>query len=139
MDRNLRILLDADALVALFYKNDSNHPRAQKIAREIQNKNISFFTSNLSICEAATVLSQITSQEEACDFIKRMKSGIDILYITQEVYEMGLDYFSSVKRKNTSAFDCINIAILRSYQLSAIFSFDEVYKKEGFKRIGIDS
>ena len=51
-------------------------------------------------------------------------------YNNPELYE----WFLKQKQKGTSYFDCYNMALLDRYkkQLVAIFSFDVIYKKNGF-------
>lgn len=135
------ILIDSDAFYALSDKTDSNHKKAVRILREITASHKQPFTNHWVISEVATVLSRRNSQKDASTFVTEMikRSVMPIVTIDIDVLYQAYDTFLSVMRKNTSMVDCINIAILKSYKLGEIFSFDEVYKKEGFKRIGIDN
>jgi len=44
------------------------------------------------------------------------------------------EWFKKQNKKGTSYFDCYNMALMDSNknQLTSIFSFDEVYKRNGF-------
>jgi predicted nucleic acid-binding protein len=129
------VLVDADALVALAKTNDFNHKKAVKISKNLQKKGIDYCFSPFTIAKAATVLSYKASQQSAKKFLNLVrKINIPALELTQQ-HKLSADkWFLKQKVKGASYFDCYNMALLDRYknQLEAIFSFDAVYKKNGF-------
>ena len=128
------ILFDADALVALTKRDDSNHLRAVRIYQELKSKITNFFLSPFTVAEATTVLSNKYSHERAKEFLKEMRSiSLPVLELEKES-SLPDDWFNKQNKKGTSYFDCYNMALLERYknQINAIFSFDRVYKRNGF-------
>lgn len=134
----LNILFDADALVALVKEDDSNHVKVVRMYRELKVKNTNFFLSPFTTAEAATVLSYKYSHPRAKEFLKEIRSkNLPVIELEKDSDLADLWFFKQNK-KGTSYFDCYNIALLERYknQIDAIFSFDSVYKRNGFKTLG---
>lgn len=129
------ILVDADALVALAKTNDSNHERAVRLSNQLQKAGASYCFSPFTVAEAATVLSYKTSHKDAIKFLRQArKLGIPTLDLPEKYKDLPDNWFLKQKKKGTSYFDCYNMALLERYskQFDAIFSFDSVYKRNGF-------
>jgi predicted nucleic acid-binding protein len=129
------ILVDADALVALAKTNDSNHQKATKLSKKLQKTGVIYYFSPFTVAEAATVLSYKTSHQSAKKFLEQIRElDIPILELSEKHLVLADKWFFKQNRKGTSYFDCYNIALLDRYknQLSAIFSFDSIYKRNGF-------
>lgn len=130
------ILLDADALIALAKHDDSNHQRAVNINDELQKRGVSYMLSPFTVAEATTVLSYKVSHQAAKKFLKQIRHlDIPTFDLREEQIELADSWFNKQHKKGISYFDCFNMALLERYkkQLEAIFSFDSIYKKNGFK------
>lgn len=129
------ILVDADALVAIAKSDDTNHSRALLIDRKLHQMGVIFYLSPFTVAEAATVLSYKVSQTAARKFLKEIRKLDLTTFELPEKHKLLADkWFEKQNQKGTSYFDCYNMALLDRYknQIMAIFSFDEVYKKNGF-------
>ena len=136
---NKKLLLDSDIFFSLINKNDANHQRITVLNKSFLQQKMIYFTSNLVIYETATVLSYKISQQAALAFLDRIKKRkIETVWINEELEKNAFVYFQKQPRKNTSFVDCLNMAILKKYQMQEIFSFDRIYKLNGFKRKGVD-
>ncbi len=132
----LDILVDADALVALVKTNEPNHKRAFSISEDLQKKGCTWYISPFTIGEVVTVISHKVNQATAKEVLKELrKQNLNLLTLKDEYIQLADDWFNKQNKKGTSYFDCYNIALLERYkkQLNAIFSFDGVYKRNGFK------
>lgn len=130
------ILLDADALIALAKYDDSNHERAVKINQDLTRKGVSYMLSPFTIAEATTVLSYKISQQAAKKFLKQIRQlDIATFDLKEDLVKLAEAWFNKQSKKGSSYFDCFNMALLDRYekQIDAIFSFDSIYKKNGFK------
>lgn len=130
------IFVDSDAFIAFTKEDDSNHKRAQNIFEKLQDTQITFVTSNFIFAEVATVLSQRVSHKAAVMFIDNMKSSDNIFQIeriSEDTEEAATQIFIKQTSKNVSFVDCINIALMKEKHMDGIFSFDSIYKKNGFK------
>lgn len=124
-----KILIDADALVAIAKEDDSNHTKAIKILKRLKKDFL--FITQFTIPEAVTVLSYKVSQREACRFLKEARTK-NLVKITADTdLEAGADeLFLAQKRKNISWIDCFNVSVVKAKKLDGIFSFDKFYSKQ---------
>lgn len=132
----LDILVDADALVALIKINEPNHKRALSISDALQKKGCTWYISPFTIGEVVTVISHKVNQAIAKKVLKELRrQNLNLLTLKDEHVHLADDWFNKQSKKGTSYFDCYNMALLERYgnQLNAIFSFDGVYKRNGFK------
>lgn len=130
------VLVDADALVSLAKTNDSNHEKATKLSIKLQKAGASYYFSPFTIAEAVTVLSYKTSHESAKKFLKEIRElDVPTIELPEKYQDLADYWFSKQNKKGTSYFDCYNLALLDRYkkQFDAIFSFDSVYSRNGFK------
>ena len=139
MQYTKKILIDADAFVALNYLDDSSHNRAVALSQEVKDSNIPLITSDPAFGEAVTVISQRGGLELAAAFAEDILGGeIEIVEVDASLRRKALDIFKRQTSKNSRFTDCINMAIMEEKKLNTIFSFDVQYKKNKFKRFGID-
>lgn len=127
-------LLDTDSLVALVREDDSNHVKAVRIYQKLRTEKTSFFLSPFTTAETATVLSYKLSHQRAKEFLKEMRENDLPVLALEENSELADKWFLKQNKKGTSYFDCYNMALLDRYkrQFDAIFSFDSIYRKNGF-------
>ena len=133
------LFVDSDGFVALSKEDDTNHTKALKLLQKAINISLSFVTSNYVFSEVVTVLSQRLGHNAALKFIREMKSpasGYTIKWIDENIEQEAISIFSNQTSKNVSFVDCTNMAIMKLYGIDAIFSFDDVYRKNGFSVLG---
>jgi predicted nucleic acid-binding protein len=131
----LKIFVDTDAFVALAREDDANHEKAIILLNQFIEQSITFFTSNNVFSESITILSVRKSHEAAVQFIHAMQSPENqyILKRTdEELEEEAIHLFQEQTSKNTSFADCTTMAFMKKLHADAIFSFDRVYKTNGF-------
>lgn len=134
-----RLLVDADAFVAVQNEKDSNHTRAIEISEYLFSLKLQLITSDPAFGEAITIISQKAGLQKAVTFAEELlASPTEIVEVDAALRRKALDIFKEQTSKNTRFTDCINMAIMKEEGLQEIFSFDEDYKKNGFLRIGID-
>ena len=138
MNKAFTIFVDSDAFVALTKEDDSNHKKAKDIFLELQDKPVTFVTSNYVFSEVATVLSQKVDHKTAVAYINNMKSQ-DCVFIveriTEKTEEAATQIFIKQTSKNVSFVDCTNIALIGEKHMDGIFSFDDDYKRNRIQLI----
>lgn len=134
-----KLLVDADAFVAIVIRKDSNYQKAKLSWGKISKQNLQLMVSDPAFGEAVTVISQKESLKVAIKFAEEtLSSSIEIIEVDSSLRRQALDIFKKQTSKNSRFTDCINMAIMKQKGLDTIFSFDEQYKKNKFKRFGID-
>lgn len=131
------VFIDADAFVALYYPNDPHHKKAKEIRNDVWELDLS--TSYFVLGEATTVISQHKSTKEAVSFLEEiLASGLMIFAFDYTLCLKGKEIFLEQTSKNFRFSDACNIALIREHGIDAIFSFDNHYKQNRIKRVGID-
>lgn len=134
-----KLLVDADAFVAINDSKDPSFIKGKEFSAIIAEENYELVISDPAFGEAITVISQNVGLQAAIDFAeKTLDSSIEIIEVDPQLRSMALDIFKKQISKNSRFTDCINMAIMKEKKLDTIFSFDVQYKKNKFKRFGID-
>lgn len=132
------IFIDSDVFVAAVKADDVHHAKVKRLFTALEKKLVTFYTSNYVFAESVTVISQRIGRMVALQFIDSFKSKDSLfatIWITEELEAKGLEVFEKQTSKNVSLIDCTNIAIMREHSFDAIFSFDEIYRKNGLTMI----
>jgi len=129
------VIVDADAIVAQAYPNDSNHGRAVTISDKLNNLGARVIYPSTAILEATTVLqgrlsSGATAYGTASVFVD---PNVNVAEVNQKTLTNAINYFSPTTGKKNTLFDCVVMAVADEYKADAIFSFDKVYKSKGYK------
>ena len=106
------------------------------MAGALQKKGCTWCISPFTVGEAVTVISYKVNQAAAQKVLKELREqDLNVLTLKEEHLHLVDQWFNKQRQKGTSYFDCYNMALLERYhsQLNAIFSFDGVYKRNGFK------
>lgn len=131
------ILFDADAIISLVKEDDSSHKRAIDINNKIQEIGVARYISPFTIAEVVTVLSHKASHSAAKQFLEEVRKSdyFEVFSLKEEDNHLADKWFLKQTIKGVSFFDCYNMALLDKYKntFDGIFSFDEIYKKNGFK------
>lgn len=126
--------IDADAFVAIASSSDSNHEHALQIVGILKKRKEVLVTSSFVFGEVVTVLSQKEGRSVALTFIDEFPlSGIILVDVDAMLREKGIVLFKNQTSKNVSFTDCINMAVMHEQKIREAFSFDTVYKKNGFE------
>lgn len=130
------VLIDADAFVALVKQDDANHGKAKQLFEALKQKRYTFYTTDFVFAEAVTVISQRIGHDIAIQFIDRVLSPTAYVQILDgwSVKRKAIELFKKQSSKNVSMVDCMNMAFVEEYGFGCIFSFDKVYKQNGYTR-----
>jgi len=131
----LQVFVDSDAFVALARERDASHERALVLLKKLIRKQVVFHTSNYVFSESITVISLRENHAAALEFIEQMQSpesSYILMRADDDLDNQAISTFQKQTSKNTSFVDCANMAFMRQLHADAIFSFDAVYRKNGF-------
>lgn len=129
-----RIFIDADALVGIADKEDTNHKKAIKLAKLVAKRKISLITSNFALGEAITIVSQNVGHQKAVRMGYDIQKGrIVVVDVVQGQREKAMEKFSEQTTKNARFTDMVNMVLMDELKIDTIFSFDGHYPKNGYK------
>lgn len=137
--KNVAVFNDSDFLFALYSSNDAHHLQSLKLASLSEQYSFTAYLSLNVVQEVATLLSQRISKNTSLQFLDSIyEADITLIYPDEMLVQKAERIFREVKSKNVSYADCISFAILEQYRIQWVLSFDIHFKKQGFKRVGID-
>ena len=135
MNNSPVVIVDADAIVAQTYPDDSNHQKAIAISANLNKLGAQVIYPATAVLEAVTVLqgrlnSGATAYGTAVVFTD---PKVDVAEVSQTTLMDAIDNFSPATSKKNTLFDCVVLAVEEEKKADAIFSFDHFYKNKGFK------
>lgn len=135
MKSRLKIVGDADAIVAQANPHDSNHNRAVKIAQELVDSQANVVYPATAVVEAVTHIQRaLSSGATAFGTAQLMVDPVvQVVEVNKQIISSALKYFSPTTSKKNTLFDCIVASVAEENKADAIFSFDKFYKSKGFK------
>ncbi|OGD98102.1 hypothetical protein A3A49_01315 [Candidatus Curtissbacteria bacterium RIFCSPLOWO2_01_FULL_38_11b] len=133
----MQVFVDASAYISALNKNDSNYKKAIEISDRLFSQGAEFITSNIVIYEVYTILAAKVDKLLAIKFKSKIDlEGVPVIYVDGQIDSEAWKIFEKERSKNVGFFDCTSFAIMKLYEISAVFSFDSDYhkfcKKEGF-------
>lgn len=128
----MKVIIDSDALFALYVASDSHHSEAEGVFRKLYKAENEIVASNLVLQETATIISYRLGQETAISFLSNFeRSGIKQLFVGEKLTIKSWNLFRRQTKKGTSFIDCTNIVVYSETKAELIMSFDKFYKREG--------
>lgn len=128
------VIGDADALVAVYFKEDIHHQEAKLIIGKLFDKNITVIFPNTAISEAITTLYRKLSNPTAADLLLKgyKKNMLRVEYLDETVMQIASELYDPYGSKKNTFFDALVAATAKKLHTDAIFSFDGWYKRLGF-------
>ncbi|MGQ4833794.1 MAG: type II toxin-antitoxin system VapC family toxin [Candidatus Asgardarchaeia archaeon] len=124
----MSIFIDTNIFVALRNEDDINHKRAKEIIKDILLKKFgTAYTSDYVFDEAVTVALIRTKNYSFAEDIGNyilLSKVIRLIYVDEDIFTIAWNLFKRLSSKRMSFTDCTNLAIMRSYNIKYIASFD---------------
>lgn len=130
----LRIVGDADALVAFMHQEDSHHAKTKKISRALVERDALVIFPATAVAEAAAALQRKFSRpDEVAKLLKSVSSEtLLIRQVDDGMLQKAIEIFQPRASKKNTLFDAIVAAVAKEENAAAIFSFDNWYRRQGF-------
>ncbi|MDP2638411.1 MAG: PIN domain-containing protein [Candidatus Levybacteria bacterium] len=136
---NKPLIIDSSAFVSLGAVTDSNYENANKIGSLIRREDRSIIVPGDIFTETMNVVGKKIGHKAAIIQAKDilLDQRLNIVEITPQVRQNALEKFKK-QAESVSFTDCIVMAFADEYETKEIFGFDDVFRKNGYIRIGID-
>lgn len=132
------LIVDSDALIALFNKDDSNFSKAKILFESFYEQKTRLIYPSTTLVETIDTIQRRLKKYEIAEQIAQLIAGaefaiesiepIDGAYLKEAV-----KYFKSEKDNRKTLADAVVVAVAKKNNADGIFSFDEWYQKLGFK------
>ncbi|MDO8610039.1 MAG: PIN domain-containing protein [bacterium] len=127
------VFIDTSAFKALIDEKDDFHVRAKQILDS--NSKVLFITSNYIFDESLTLLRVRCGLSKALDLRALLvDTTLAIRYYRTTVEDEAFAWDWFIKEwKDLSFTDCVTFAMMKRLEIDTIFTFDNHFKKAGFK------
>lgn len=125
---------DADSLIALAYKDDPSHARAQKINEFLTSQGYEIIYPNTAILEAVTALKRGLDKPFEAHLVNRyyLAGAFIVEFIDEEIQRRASERFEQTHSKKNTIFDAVVAETAVGLGANYIFSFDTWFPKQGF-------
>ena len=132
------VIADSSALVSLASVSDRNYNQAISLSNQLVQENRQIIIPTEVFSETVNVLGRNGSHQMAYGTANQILSSNPIIpETTPKIRQEALTKFKN-QPESVSYTDCIVMANADSFKTKDIFGFDEVFRKNGYKRIGVD-
>ena len=132
------LVVDSDALIALFNTDDSNFSKAEALFNKLYEQKVRLIYPSTALVETVDTIQRRLKKYEVAKQVVQLISSAEFAVESVESIDGGylkeaVKYFKleSVNRKTLA--DAIIVAVANKNNADGIFSFDEWYKKLGYK------
>jgi len=131
----MEVIVDTDALLALFNVNDSHHEKARQLATGLLKKRIDSIIIPTTLAEFALLASSRIGVKESQKAVGFLTESNPIPEVTKEITSNAVLRYIKQTSKEESLFDCFNMSVAEKLGIEYIFSFDKGYTKKsnGFR------
>ena len=129
------IVVDSDALIGSLNPQDFHYNISQKILQKLAKKNAKLVYPATVIVETVTFLQgRLNQPEMAHQVINLVDTNVVFIEIVEaETLKKAGEMMDFKRSKHHTLFDCIVMTVAVENKADAIFSFDKIYEKKGFK------
>lgn len=133
------IVVDSSSLISLFSPADSNHDIAKILSEDFKSQKISLIVPGEIFTETVNVFGKKINHEIAVKYGKFILAT-DEYTLVDTNYQIRQNAFEKFQKqpKSVSFTDCLVMAFADEYETKEIFGFDEVFRKNGYRRLGLD-
>lgn len=137
------LIVDSDAIIALFNPSDSNHSKAQDLFERFYEQKTRLIYPSTTLVEAIDTIQrrlkkyeisrQIAQLISSAEFATEGIEPVDGAYLKEAV-----KYFQNETSHRKTLADAIVVAVAKKLKANGIFGFDEWYQKFGYQLADIN-
>lgn len=134
----MNVFVDSSGFIGLLVEKDKFHKEATEFLAKSKQEGLSFITSNFILCEVYDYLRGMVGKDIAVSFYKFLASdlkGIKLTRVFTHDEKLAWKYFVELPGRGTSFTDCTSFAVMKRLGLKDAFTFDQGFRKAGFKMV----
>lgn len=136
---NKLVIIDSSAFISLGTVTDSNFQKATAISQSIEEENRTVVMPGEVFTEIVNVIGKKVGHDAAIKQVGEIISS-ETIVITETTTGVRKNAFAKFAKqpKSVSFTDCLVMAFADEFDTTEIFGFDEAFRKNGYRRLGID-
>lgn len=130
-----KVVIDSDAIYAIYNHNDPLHNEATKTLRWLNDKHFQLIYPASVIFEIMSLFQRVLSTPSVTtNLIDMIKNGqLQIQIIDDELFKQSVIIFKPKGSKKNTLVDCSVVAVAKKIKADGVFTYDEFYIKQGLK------
>lgn len=129
----MSLFVDSAAHIAFLDAHDQYHPAAKDLMLRVLH--VPLLTSVPVLSEVATRASKLIGARRVADYIRSLLSreSCRVAPLTHELFMGSLDILIKFEDQGLSFTDCTNVLLMRAAKIDTIFTFDQAFRRIGFR------
>ncbi|MCK4338193.1 MAG: PIN domain-containing protein [Candidatus Aminicenantes bacterium] len=128
----MKIFADTSGLYALLVRNDYMYVRAKLNFEYFAENKVNLMTSSFVLVETMALLQRRIGMEPVRDFTTKILPLLDIIWIDQDWYSLGVQRLLTRGERDVSLVDCLSFEIMEARDITHAFTFDRHFEDNGF-------
>jgi uncharacterized protein len=135
-----KVFLDTSYAIALSVPKDQNHEKAVHIADFLEIDAAKLITTRAIVLEIGNALSAQKYRQAAVELLESLEEDpdVEIVSITEELYQRGFQLFKDRPDKEWGVIDCISFVVMEDQGISKALTSDKHFQQHGFKALLCD-
>jgi hypothetical protein len=132
-----KVFVDTAAWIALINVDDAFHEQAKRVRATLQQQKCQLVTTDFVLLEVADALVLPKIRSQTIRFINRLKNlvGLQIIPLSQSLFDEGWELYSQRLDKDWGLTDCISFVIMKREGITSAFTSDHHFEQAGFTRL----
>lgn len=131
------VFLDTSFAIALSAITDQNHAKAVELAEQIEAENLRLVTTQAILLEIGNALSKQKYRSAAIQLLESLQAdpNIEIVPLTNELYNAAFQLFKSRQDKEWGLVDCISFLVMQNRAITEVLTADDHFNQAGFRAL----
>jgi predicted nucleic acid-binding protein len=128
------IFLDTGYLLAVLNTRDKYHDRAVAVAATLEPP---FLTTEAVLVEVGNALSRLSTRKLGITALRTLRSDseISLVPVGHNLFERGVELYSTRPDKEWGLTDCISFVVMRDSKLTEVVTTDHHFEQAGFHNL----
>jgi predicted nucleic acid-binding protein len=128
------VFLDTSFAIALSASSDVHHDAALRLATQVESDRSGIVTTRAILLESGNSLARARFRSAATELLQSIEEdpAIEIVSLTEELYEAGVQLFLERADKEWGLTDCTSFVVMRERGISDALTGDDHFRQAGF-------
>jgi predicted nucleic acid-binding protein len=126
-----RVFVDTSGVVALLVSSDRAHRRAKRAFETLRARRSALITTSYVLVETNALLGRRLGMDAVRAFREDFAPLLEVVWVTQQLHERGLDDLITRRSKTLSLVDVISFLVFREQRLEEALAYDRHFEQEG--------
>lgn len=129
------VVVDSDAIFAIYNPNDPLNTRATKIFQELVNQGYELIYPTSVVFEVISLFQRVLPTPTVTTKLTEMIKNDQLLIhvVDGDILKESVKLFDPAGSKKNTLIDCSVVAVAKKIQADGVFAYDEFYTKQGLK------